>query len=219
MTDTKRQRLIDAAFELFDERGFEQTTVDDIAERAGVGRTTFFRNFRAKEEVIFPEHDEILAAISSRLATASPDTATVALTEAARIVLMHYLAEGGRARSRYALTSSVPALRDREVAGMRQYQRLFRDFIRTWMGDGHQAALRAELMSNAVVTAHNYVLRRWLREQTITPEDDFTAAMAEVLDLFTPRTTREQPKEAAVLLIQTRKDLRRLLPEIEKLVE
>lgn len=219
MPDSTRQRLIDASFDLFDERGFEQTTVDDIAERAGVGRTTFFRHFHAKEEVIFPEHDKILAAISSRLATASPDTAVVALTEAVRIVLLHYLAEGRRARSRYALTSSVPALRDREVAGMQQYQRLFRDFIRTWTGEGNQAALRAELMSNALVTAHNHVLRRWLREQTATPEDDLAAAMAEVLELFTPRRTREQSEESAVLLIRTNKDLRRLLPEIEKLLE
>ncbi|MFY9851197.1 MAG: helix-turn-helix domain-containing protein, partial [Trebonia sp.] len=35
-----RERLAGAAFELFDERGYEQTTVDDITERAGLGRTT-----------------------------------------------------------------------------------------------------------------------------------------------------------------------------------
>ena len=45
-----RERLIEAAFALFDERGFEETTVEDVAERAGVGRTTFFRAFKSKEE-------------------------------------------------------------------------------------------------------------------------------------------------------------------------
>jgi AcrR family transcriptional regulator len=49
-----RDRLAQAAFALFDERGYEQTTVDDITERAGLGRTTFFRHYRSKEDVIFP---------------------------------------------------------------------------------------------------------------------------------------------------------------------
>ena len=55
-----RDRLREAAFSLFEERGYEQTTVDDITERAGLGRTTFFRNFRSKEDVIFPDHDRLL---------------------------------------------------------------------------------------------------------------------------------------------------------------
>ena len=42
-----RDRLAQAAFELFSERGYEQTTVDDITERAGLGRTTFFRHYRS----------------------------------------------------------------------------------------------------------------------------------------------------------------------------
>ena len=64
-----RERLAGAAFELFDERGYEQTTVDDITERAGLGRTTFFRHYRSKEDVIFPDHDRLLAQVGERLRT------------------------------------------------------------------------------------------------------------------------------------------------------
>ena len=102
-----RDRLIEAAFELFDERGYEGTTVDDIAERAGVGRTTFFRNYRSKEDVIFPDHAHLIEAIRNRLATSNTGTAIVAVTEAVRLVLLWYIEEGERARSRYALTSRV----------------------------------------------------------------------------------------------------------------
>jgi hypothetical protein len=49
-----RERLAVAAFALFDERGYEQTTVEDITERAGLGRTTFFRYYRSKDDVISP---------------------------------------------------------------------------------------------------------------------------------------------------------------------
>ncbi|NED81377.1 TetR family transcriptional regulator, partial [Streptomyces sp. SID11233] len=99
-----------------DERGYEGTTVDEIAERAGVGRTTFFRHYRAKEDVIFPDHERLLDRIASRLATSRTDTALTAVSEAVRLVLLHYVEEGEVARRRYRLTSGVPALRDREIA-------------------------------------------------------------------------------------------------------
>lgn len=47
------QRLAVAALELFEERGYENTTVIDIAERASLTKSTFFRHFRDKREVLF----------------------------------------------------------------------------------------------------------------------------------------------------------------------
>ncbi|MYX40645.1 TetR family transcriptional regulator, partial [Streptomyces sp. SID89] len=180
-----RIRLADAAFALFDERGYEQTTVDDIAERAGVGRTTFFRHYRSKEAVIFPDHDRLLELIRDRLATSSHRTALVAVSDAVRLVLLHYIEEGDLARRRYALTSKVSALRDREIASVARYQRLFREFIADWMGDPTtSASLRAELMAASVVAAHNHVLRRWLRGESADPVTELDEAMGEVLALF-----------------------------------
>ena len=180
------ERLVDAAFELFAERGYDHTTVDDIAERAGVGRTTFFRTYRSKEDVIFPEHDQLIAAIGQRLATSTDSTAIVAVTDAVRLVLLRYIEEGERARLRYTLTSRVAALRDREIASAAKYQRLFRDFITDWMGPSEQSALRAELMAAAVVAAHNHVLRRWLRREATEPLVEIESAMAQVVALFSP---------------------------------
>lgn len=184
-----RERLTDAAFDLFAERGYEQTTVDDIAERAGVGRTTFFRQFHSKEEVIFPDHEAMLGAIAARLAASTDQTALVAVTEAVRLVLLRYLEEGEPARRRYALTSSVPALRDREIASGSRYQRLFRDFLADWLarqapGDP-LVELRAEVMASAVVAAHNHVLRRWLRAVSPDPLAEMDSAMDLVLTQFT----------------------------------
>ena len=116
MAQTAGDRLVDAAFELFAERGYEQTTVDDIADRAKVSRTTFFRTYRSKEDVIFPAHDELMAAVRQRLATSNDSTAIVAVSDAVRLVLLRYIEEGERARLRYAITSKVAVLRDREIA-------------------------------------------------------------------------------------------------------
>lgn len=201
-----KARLTEAAFALFEEHGYDATTVDHIAERAGVGRTTFFRTFRTKEDVIFPDHDEVLAQIRARLATSTEETTLVAVSEAARLVLLHYLQEGDLARSRYRLTTSVPALRDREIASLQQYQRVFRDFIGQWMGDDRRARLRAELMAAAVVTAHNHVLRRWLRGQSDDPEREFDLAITEVIQLFADGQG-DGGGDATVVVLRTTDDL------------
>jgi AcrR family transcriptional regulator len=211
-----KTRLTEASFALFEERGYDQTTVDDITERAGVGRTTFFRTFRAKEDVIFPDHEVLLKAIAARLDGSTPHTALVAVTEGARLVLRHYLAEGELARARYRLTRSVPALRDREIAGTQQYQRLFGAFLHRWMGGGQDTALKAELMASALVTAHNHVLRRWLRGEARDPEAEFDTAMAETMALF---STPENPSARnALVVFQTTKDLNAVLPELRRLL-
>src|SRR5882724_5233943 len=64
--DRTRAAIVDAALALFQEQGFTETTVDAIAERADVGRRTFFRYFPAKESVLFHDIDaQIQATIDS----------------------------------------------------------------------------------------------------------------------------------------------------------
>ncbi|MGW4874677.1 TetR/AcrR family transcriptional regulator [Streptomyces chartreusis] len=215
-----RARLADAAFMLFDERGYEQTTVDDIAERAGVGRTTFFRHYRSKEDVIFPDHDRLLTLIRERLQTSSHSTALVAVSDAVRLVLLHYLEEGDLARRRYVLTSKVAALRDREIASVARYQRLFREFISDWMGDPTESAsLRAELMAAAVVAAHNHVLRRWLRGEAADPVREVDDAMSDVLALFPPPGVHRQSPGTTVVAFRSGQDIEALLPSLRNLLE
>jgi AcrR family transcriptional regulator len=220
-----RDRLADAALSLFDERGYDQTTVDDIVERAGVGRSTFFRYYGSKEAVVFPDHDGLLDAIRARLATSSDATALVAVSDAVRLVLLHYLEEGDIARRRYALTSKVSALRDREIASVARYQRLFREFITAWMGDeAPGAALRAELMAASVASAHNHVLRRWLRGECQDPLAELDAAMQEVIALFTAPAPAPGTATAAggtpttVVAFQSSQSLDALLPALRRLI-
>jgi AcrR family transcriptional regulator len=81
-----RGRLQQAALELFGERGFEQTTVEDIATRAGLTKRTFFRHYRDKREVLFGGGDEFerrfVDALADAPATATPLEAVAAALEA-----------------------------------------------------------------------------------------------------------------------------------------
>ena len=227
MTETEHrpapaERLRAAAFELFEQQGYDATPVEAIAERAGVGRTTFFRAFGSKEDVIFPDHTDVLARVRERLASSPTEQAPAAVTEAARLVLRRYLDEGDLARARYRLTRTIPALRAREIAHMQQYQREFREFIRGWTQEEPGADLRAELMASSVVVAHNHVLRRWLRGVSEDPEAEFDAAMTQVRRTHAPLSpadpTTDQTDQAGttVLVLRTPADPDEVLPALRR---
>ncbi|WP_324189603.1 TetR family transcriptional regulator [Nocardia otitidiscaviarum] len=76
LRDRKRERtrraLLEAAVELFETRGYEATTVADIAATAEVGTRTFFNYFASKEELLFPEPDERVQAAVRAIATRRP---------------------------------------------------------------------------------------------------------------------------------------------------
>lgn len=70
-----RQRLVRAALDLFTEQGYHNTTVAHIAERAGLTKTTFFRHFPDKREVLFIGQDIHSQLLADGITTA-PTTAT-----------------------------------------------------------------------------------------------------------------------------------------------
>ncbi|WP_432253492.1 TetR family transcriptional regulator [Streptomyces sp. HNM1019] len=164
-----RRKLAAAAMELFATKGYEGTTVDEIAARAGVARRTFFRHFRSKEEAIFPDHDDTLVRAAAVLDAAPPhenplDTVCRGIKEVMRM----YAASPAVSVERYRLTREVPALREREIASVARYERLFTRYLLGHFDegahhDGDDDPLLAEVAASAVVTAHNHVLRRWLR--------------------------------------------------------
>ncbi|MDQ8705627.1 TetR family transcriptional regulator [Streptomyces sp. LHD-70] len=164
-----RRELAAAAMELFATKGYEATTVDEIAATAGVARRTFFRHFRSKEEAIFPDHDDTLtraeAVLNAAPAHEHPlDTVCRGIKE----VMKMYAAAPTVSVERYRLTREVPTLREREIASVARYERLFTRYLlghfdESAHHDGNDDPLLAEVAASAVVTAHNHVLRRWLR--------------------------------------------------------
>lgn len=65
-----RQRLVRAALELFTEQGYDNTTVTQIAERAGLTKSTFFRHFPDKRELLVAGQDTLCRLLADGIATA-----------------------------------------------------------------------------------------------------------------------------------------------------
>ena len=78
-----RERLEAAALDLFVENGFEQTTVAQIADRAGLNRATFFRHFADKREVLFGGEDVLARLFADAILAASPDATLIECLQAA----------------------------------------------------------------------------------------------------------------------------------------
>ncbi|MFF1698187.1 TetR family transcriptional regulator [Streptomyces sp. NPDC058257] len=158
-----REVLAKAAFQLFLERGFEQTTVDDIVARAGVGRRSFFRYFPSKEDAVFPDHESCLADMTAFLDAADGHDPVDAVCDAARIVLRMYATNPEFSVQRYRLTQEVPGLRTYELSVVRRYERTMAGYLRRRYAQDADGSLRAEVVAAAVVAAHNNALRSWLR--------------------------------------------------------
>ncbi len=109
-------RLVEAAMQLYAERGFDQTTVADIAARAGLTERTFFRYFADKREVLFSGSHVLQQFLVDKVAGAPPSTPPLD-------AVAHALAESGQffeprrdfARQRHALIVAHPELHEREL--------------------------------------------------------------------------------------------------------
>jgi AcrR family transcriptional regulator len=112
-----RGRLVQAALALYGERGFEQTTVAEIARRAGLTERTFFRHFADKREVLFwgagALQEFLVSAVASAPDSAAPIDAVAAALEAAGAQFFQERREG--ARQRQAVIAANAELQEREL--------------------------------------------------------------------------------------------------------
>lgn len=154
-------RMVDAAMELFAERGFEQTTAGDIADRAGVTERTFFRHFADKREVLFAgtqaTQEAVYDAIASGPADATPLDAALAGVEAFGAVIEERREHAVR---RSKIVASHPSLQERELLKLAT--------TTAWVADALRArgvdVLTAELAARSAVAVFQVAFARWIAE-------------------------------------------------------
>lgn len=158
-----RRRITHAAMDLFERQGYAATTVDAIAESAGVARRTFFHHFASKDAVVFPDHEHLIERVGSHLHAQPPADPVDALGSAVRLILASYLADPEVALRRYQLTRTTPELREREVAWVQRYQLLFSRYLDERWSEAPHGDLAADVVAAGAVALHNHVLRHWLK--------------------------------------------------------
>jgi len=162
-----RGRLERAAVELFTEQGFAETTVPQIAARAGLTTRTFFRHFADKREVLFAG-DEELPALVARLATDAP--AALGPMQAIAYALETVAAtrlEGRLAhlRTRRAVIQADESLRERELRKLS----VLSEAINLGFRERGVDELTATLAAQLAVTVFSVTISRWLDQDGAQP--------------------------------------------------
>lgn len=159
-TAEPRTGVVAAALDLFRAQGFDQTSVEQIAKAAGVSRSTFFRQFGGKEDVVFTDHEVLLEELRAFLAEGHSDP-WEAVCRASQHVFSYFALDPEIARLRYQVVREVPALREREIVTVFRYERLFDEYLRNALPGIDP--LDAVGFAALVTAVHNHVLRQLLR--------------------------------------------------------
>jgi AcrR family transcriptional regulator len=179
-----RGRLEAAAAELFAERGFGQTTVADIAARAGLTERTFFRHFADKREVLFSGQeqftDAVVSAVAAAPAGATPLEAVAAGLDAAANLLQ---GRAGLARQRQVIIDAYPDLQERELIKMARLAAAVAAALRERGVPEPAATLSAD--SGAAVL--RIAFSRWLAENVARPLPEvMRETLGELAALYAP---------------------------------
>ncbi|QYC41028.1 HTH-type transcriptional regulator BetI [Nonomuraea coxensis DSM 45129] len=168
-----RGRLEEAALELYGERGYEQTTVAEIARRAGLTERTFFRHFADKREVLFGGgkllEERLTAAVAAAPDSAGPLEAVAAALDAAGPLFQE---RHERSRRRQAIILAHAELRERELIKLATLARALAGALRE-RGVGEPAA---SLAAEAGIAVFKIAFERWTDEPG---EADLRQAMRE----------------------------------------
>ena len=122
-----------------------------------MGRRTFFRYFRSKEDAISPDHQAALARLSEVFSAAHPTEPTVALVlRAGETVFDLYTEDPQVSVRRFRLTHEVPVLRDRESASVDHYRRLFTRHLRHRFAGEEDGELRAAVAGRLLRVGAEY---------------------------------------------------------------
>ena len=156
-----RSRLEQAALALYGERGFENTTVAEIAERAGLTERTFFRHFADKREVLFlgsgALEELLVSTVKDAPGSLSPVDAAGAGIEAIAAVLQE---RRPYARQRQAIIAASAELRERELIKLASLSAALADTLRE-RGVGDPAAT---LTAEIAVAIFRTAFERWIDE-------------------------------------------------------
>lgn len=153
------QRLAQAAMELFSERGYEQTTVAEIAARAGVTERTFFRYFADKREVLFSGSGELEVALITSVRSAPPGASPIEAVAAGLAKAAEVLEQRRAfAARRQAVIAANPELQERELAKMAAWAAA----LTTALRERDVAEPQARVASEVGVTLFRIAFEDWV---------------------------------------------------------
>jgi AcrR family transcriptional regulator len=160
-------RLQEAALSLFVERGYDQTTVSEIAARAGVTERTFYRHYTDKREVLFSGVSALQELLAESVRCGSRDATPMQLVLGA-LDTVGSLIEQRPARwvaQRHVVISATPELHERELIKMATLGATLAEALR----ERGVSELDATFAAEVAITIFRVGFERWVRDPEKEP--------------------------------------------------
>ncbi|QMU79502.1 TetR family transcriptional regulator [Streptacidiphilus sp. PB12-B1b] len=187
-----RERLETAALDLFVENGYEETTVAQIADRAGLNRATFFRHFADKREVLFGGEDTLAELFADGIRAAAPDATLTECLHAAFAAAEVAMTPQQRAKAAKRVLV-VAANSEVQERGLLKHARIARS-ISAALRERGADELTARLGAEVGMLAFSVALERWMRSDH---DDPFPAHAAAALSDLQARAVQLAPQPSA----------------------
>jgi AcrR family transcriptional regulator len=156
-----RHHLIEAARRLFLKKGFEGTTVDEIAQAADVSQRTFFRYFPTKEAVVFSQHDDRIERLRTLLRRSDVPVGYAAVRQAVLEFAAWYAAGREELLDEYRIVMSSPLLVARDVELDTEYEAAIAEALGDADGAEPVTRRRARLVAGALFGTIRATLQEW----------------------------------------------------------
>jgi AcrR family transcriptional regulator len=178
-----RERLFRSALRLFAERGFMETTVEDITEAADVGKGTFFNYFRTKEHVLATFGAERLAAIERAVERAKQGPVMPVLRELAADLVGHSTENAALLRAIYAAHASCAPVRAELHKRLQTGRRLLAEIFSIAQERGE---IRSDISAAEMARLAQIVLLGITLAWALHPDSPLRGTAEQAWDLFLP---------------------------------
>lgn len=157
-----RREISQAGIRLFVEKGFQNTTVDEIVEPLGISRRTFFRHFATKEDVLFLWYEELTEELVTACAARPADEDPFVSVCAALLgLLAYYDADPQWAKAMVRVTSETPALIGRSYEKRAMWGRALAEVVQARLPDEKTQGLSARVVAMTGVNAFALGVEAW----------------------------------------------------------
>lgn len=167
-----------AAFRLFAAKGFDDTTLDDIAEAVGVGRRTLFRYFPSKNDIPWGQFDQSLSAFREALDATPDDVPVVDAVQRAVVEFNRFDPDAiAQHRLRMTLILGTPTLQAHSVLRYQQWREVISGYVSKRLGiDGD--LLLPKTVGHVSLALALSAYEQWLETGDRTLDELLTAAMS-----------------------------------------
>ncbi|MCD9624316.1 TetR family transcriptional regulator [Rhabdothermincola salaria] len=184
--ERNRAELAAAALQLFTERGFDEVTVDDIAEAAGVSRRTFFRYFESKEDAVLPYEEERIDQLREALAQRPAHETVLATIRRVTTAIGADLSPQGPARrealARMRIVTENPSVLARSLELQSRMAEELSVLVAEHLGVEAETSLEAQVVAGAAIAAVRAAAHVWWATEG---DRDFAELLGEAYDLLT----------------------------------